>query len=106
MNAAGELSLIFIFPDYYRHSVFDIDKMFDSPKVDLDNEELRSSDDTLSLTGLLVVDENLDAPEDRHRIIIMTAKEQELPNGAKELPTGIDIVKDLDVVEMSWGADY
>ena len=36
----------------------------------------------------------------------MTAKEQELPNGAKELPTGIDIVKDLDVVEMSWGAEY
>ena len=36
--------------------------MFDSPKVDLDNKELRSSDETLSLTGLLLVDENMDAP--------------------------------------------
>ncbi len=61
---------------------------------------------SLSLTGLLLVDENMDAPEDRHRIIIMTPKKQELPNGAKELPTGIDIVKDLDIVEMSWGAEY
>ena len=98
--------MIYLIPDHYSHSVFDIDKMFDSPKVDLDIEELRSSDGLISDLDLLLIAENLDAPEDRHRIIIITAKEQELPNGAKELPTAIDIVKDLDVVEMNWGAEY
>jgi len=92
VNTEGGLGLIFIFPDYYRHPVFDIDKMFDTPKIDLEDEELRSSDETISLTRLLLVDDNLDAPEDHRRIIIMTAREQQLPYSSTELPTGIDIV--------------
>ena len=38
--------------------------------------------------------------------IIMTAREQELPNGATELPTGIDIIQGLEVVEMTWCTEY
>ena len=70
VNANGDLGLIFILEDFYRHD------MLAGVDYDPDDPQIHQNDHTVSLCPLILeVEENIYAPQDDYRIIIMTAVE-------------------------------
>ena len=103
INEAGDLGVIFIFEDYYRHNFFSDDQR----SFELGDERVRDGDSTHSLCAQLELEENLDAHEDNYRIITMKAVAVSDDEDAV-VPEGLTIPhgEPLDVVEMTWAWDW